>query len=106
MPNRVLTRLAFALGGVIGSAGAAIVILLPLSFFPVRRRLRALRGRCPKCGYDRIGLDGPCPECGTGWVLTTQQRTAGTHCSGRVSSNRSGRASGRHDAIQVREEWL
>ena len=54
------------------------VLALPLSFFPVRRRLRARRGRCPKCGYDLAGLRGvaekeektaadpaaPCPECG------------------------------------------
>jgi hypothetical protein len=49
------------------------ILALPLSFFPIRRRLRARRGRCPKCGYDLAGLAGaerggegaaPCPECG------------------------------------------
>jgi hypothetical protein len=30
-----------------------------------RRRRRAQRGLCPRCGYDRAGLaGGPCPECG------------------------------------------
>ncbi|MFG0283573.1 MAG: hypothetical protein ACF8R7_04060 [Phycisphaerales bacterium JB039] len=42
----------------------AAIVALPLSFFPLRRRLRARRGRCPKCNYDLAGLDGPCPECG------------------------------------------
>ena len=45
----------------------AALLALPLSFFPIRRRLRARRGRCPKCGYDRTGLSdpaAPCPECG------------------------------------------
>jgi hypothetical protein len=45
----------------------AAILALPLSFFPIRRRLRARRGRCPKCGYDRAGLAdpaAPCPECG------------------------------------------
>jgi hypothetical protein len=48
------------------------ILALPLSVFPIRRRLRARRGRCPKCGYDLAGLGGaenteggaPCPECG------------------------------------------
>jgi hypothetical protein len=45
----------------------AAILALPLSFFPLRRHLRAGRGRCPKCGYDRVGLAdpaAPCPECG------------------------------------------
>jgi hypothetical protein len=45
----------------------AAILALPLSFFPIRRRLRARRGRCPKCGYDLAGLANPaapCPECG------------------------------------------
>jgi hypothetical protein len=42
----------------------AAILALPLSFFPLRRRLRARRGRCPKCNYDLAGLAGPCPECG------------------------------------------
>jgi hypothetical protein len=30
-----------------------------------RRRLRALRGRCPECGYNLNGnVSGMCPECG------------------------------------------
>jgi hypothetical protein len=28
----------------------AAILAQPLSFFPIRRRLRARRGRCPKCG--------------------------------------------------------
>ena len=43
----------------------AAILALPLSIFPLRRRLRARRGRCPKCNYDLAGLAGPCPECGT-----------------------------------------
>jgi hypothetical protein len=42
----------------------AAILALPMSVFPVRRRLRARRGRCPTCGYDRAGLKGDCPECG------------------------------------------
>jgi len=45
----------------------AAILALPLGFFPIRRRLRARRGRCPGCGYDRTGfsdLAAPCPECG------------------------------------------
>jgi hypothetical protein len=53
----------------------AAILALPLSVFPIRRRLRARRGRCPKCGYDLAGLRraagkegadpaAPCPECG------------------------------------------
>ena len=60
----------------------AAILALPLSVFPIRRRLRARLGRCPKCGYDLAGLRGvaqkagkggakpggegaaPCPECG------------------------------------------
>ncbi|MFG0284780.1 MAG: hypothetical protein ACF8R7_10205, partial [Phycisphaerales bacterium JB039] len=43
----------------------AVILALPLTFLPLRRRLRARRGRCPKCNYDLAGLAGPCPECGT-----------------------------------------
>lgn len=34
----------------------------------VRRRVRARRGRCPRCGYDARNLPegAPCPECGPG----------------------------------------
>ena len=42
----------------------AAILALPLSLVPLRRRLRARRGRCPKCNYDLAGLTGPCPECG------------------------------------------
>ena len=45
----------------------AAILALPLSVFPMRRYLRARRGRCAKCGYDRTGLAEatvPCPECG------------------------------------------
>jgi hypothetical protein len=43
------------------------ILALPVSVFPIRRRLRTRRGRCPKCGYDLAGLAdaaAPCPECG------------------------------------------
>ena len=31
-----------------------------------RRRKRALKGECPRCGYDLKGnVSGACPECGT-----------------------------------------
>jgi hypothetical protein len=46
---------------------AAILVPPLLTFFPIRRRLRARRGRCPKCGYDLAGVAdpaAPCPECG------------------------------------------
>src|SRR5690606_27720863 len=43
----------------------AAILALPLSFFPLRGRLRARRGRCLKCGYDLAGVAaGACPECG------------------------------------------
>jgi hypothetical protein len=47
----------------------AAILALPLSFFPIRGRLRARRGRCPTCGYDLAGLAdaaAPCPECDEG----------------------------------------
>jgi hypothetical protein len=30
-----------------------------------RRRVRASRGHCPRCGYDLRASPGRCPECGT-----------------------------------------
>jgi hypothetical protein len=40
----------------------------------VRRGVRRRCGRCPRCGYDLVGLrDVVCPECGAG-VLATSPR--------------------------------
>lgn len=35
-----------------------------LMLIPLRERFRRRRGRCPKCNYDMIGIQGSCPECG------------------------------------------
>jgi hypothetical protein len=51
----------------------AVVALTPASLWLIstwrrrrRQRLRALRGRCPACGYDLRGNNsGACPECGS-----------------------------------------
>ena len=44
---------------------AAILWMLWLSPFVVRRIIRLKRGRCIKCGYDLRGAeDTGCPECG------------------------------------------
>ena len=56
-PGFLLNTLFYAV--VVGA-----ILALPLTFIPLRRRLRARRGRCPKCNYDLAGLEGPCPECG------------------------------------------
>jgi hypothetical protein len=56
-PGFLLNTLFYAV--VVGA-----ILALPLSLVPLRCRLRARRGRCPKCNYDRAGLAGPCPECG------------------------------------------
>jgi hypothetical protein len=70
--GRIPTR-PIPAGFAINTLFYAALLALPLSVFPIRRRLRARRGRCPKCGYDRAGLAGaekgaegaaPCPECG------------------------------------------
>jgi hypothetical protein len=45
----------------------ALLIASPLLLARLRRHLRALRGRCPACGYDLRGaVDGVCPEWGRG----------------------------------------
>ncbi len=42
----------------------AAALVIPLSFFPLRRWRRRRRGRCARCNYDLAGIDGTCPECG------------------------------------------
>lgn len=43
----------------------AAILAVPLSVRPIRRHLRARRGRCWKCGYDMSGVTAECcPECG------------------------------------------
>lgn len=55
----------FAINTLVYAAVVGAILTLPLSFFPIRRRLRARRGRCPGCGYDLAGARGAaCPECG------------------------------------------
>lgn len=41
----------------------AAILAAPLTIIPIRRGLRARRGRCPRCGYELLGLPR-CPECG------------------------------------------
>lgn len=45
---------------------AGVLVLLVRGQRATRRFVRARRGRCPACGYDRAGLDASaaCPECG------------------------------------------
>ena len=43
---------------------SALLWLLILGPFTLRRFLRVRRGRCAKCGYP-IGESGVCSECGT-----------------------------------------
>jgi hypothetical protein len=69
--GRVLALTPIPAGFAINTLFYTAILALPLSFFPIRRHLRARRGRCPKCGYDLAGLGGadrgrrpPCPECG------------------------------------------
>jgi hypothetical protein len=55
----------------------ALLLLAPAL---VRRRRRARRGACPKCGYDLRGNVGPrCPECG--WSAAGQEGRDGARNS-------------------------
>ena len=46
---------------------AALLWLLTLGPFDVRRMIRLKRGHCTKCGYDlRSDFEAGCPECGWG----------------------------------------
>ena len=46
---------------------AAIMWLLILGAFALRRHLRRKRGLCVNCGYDLRHADhAACPECGAG----------------------------------------
>ncbi len=46
------------------SAAVGVLAAPVLLVAPVRRRWRARRGRCPRCGYELAGLE-MCPECGS-----------------------------------------
>src|SRR5690606_13751812 len=70
VPRHRLPLMPIPAGFAINTMFYAALLALPLTFFPIRRRLRARRGRCPTCGYDRAGLESadpatPCPECGS-----------------------------------------
>ena len=52
---------------------AALLWLLTLCPFTVRRLIRIKRGHCIKCGYDLRGTDHEkCPECGATSVLRSK----------------------------------
>ena len=58
--------IGFGAGPWVMAASVAGVVLSLLAIWRIRRR-EAMRGRCPRCGYDQIGLSGfNCPECG--WI--------------------------------------
>ena len=54
----------------------AAILALPLSLRPIRRQIRARRGKCVKCVYDLAGtITDACPECGTDTRATPGPRT-------------------------------
>lgn len=53
-------------GFVVNTIFYAVILAVPLSVRPIRRHIRARRGKCVKCGYDLAGaVTDACPECGT-----------------------------------------
>lgn len=53
----------FAINAILFAAASAVLCTLPLVIRPI---IRARKGRCPHCGYDRRGIavGAVCPECG------------------------------------------
>jgi hypothetical protein len=65
--GRLLPLRVLPLGFMLNTLLAAAVLMGMVEGAGIaRRRLRAHRGRCPRCNYDRAGIAGDalCPECG------------------------------------------
>lgn len=50
----------------LGWPALALVTISGIGFVRLWRHRHHLPGHCPRCGYDRTGIEGaaPCPECG------------------------------------------
>ena len=82
----------FAINTLFYAVVVGAILALPLSFFPIRRRVRARRGRCPKCGYPAPASrmpPRPAPSVAKG-VAECE--------SGRVAKWRSGKVRSRAEA--------
>ena len=55
---------------------AAIGYLIGLSLGKIRKRRRAIRGRCRECGYDIRYAKTRCPECGSPIIETGRETSA------------------------------
>lgn len=65
MPATTLNLLTLL--AIMSGVAVATIILIAVGFVRTFRRERRTSGEgiCPRCGYDRSGLNGgPCPECG------------------------------------------
>ena len=61
-----MTGPTYVRGSMLGGLSACLALYPTIAFIqgPVRRRRRARKGLCLKCGYDLTGnVSGVCPEC-------------------------------------------
>ncbi len=65
LPGKILPLRPIWLGFAINTVLYALILVVPLAPFTLRRFIRRKRGHCIKCGYDlRATSGGRCPECG------------------------------------------